>query len=153
MDAPCQLYIGIERRSTDILEDQKRDAAQSNPDVLDSFHRTKELGLQIKEALEEGDLDRFGELMDVHWQNKKRRSTKITDPRIDRWYQIARDNGALGGKLIGAGGGGFLLFYCPNAHKGRLRRTMAEEGLREMPFDFDVEGAKGAGGLLSNCPG
>jgi D-glycero-alpha-D-manno-heptose-7-phosphate kinase len=135
-------YTGIQRRSTDILEDQRRDAARSNPDVLGSLHQTKELGLQIKETLEDGDLDRFGELLDVHWQNKKRRSTKITDPRIDRWYEVARDNGAVGGKLIGAGGGGFLLFYCPNSHKGRLRRAMADEGLREMPFDFDLEGAK-----------
>jgi D-glycero-alpha-D-manno-heptose-7-phosphate kinase len=110
--------------------------------VVDSLHKTKELRLEIKDALPASDLDRFGELLDAHWQNKKRRSTKITDPRIDRWYEIARDNGALGGKLIGAGGGGFLLFYCPNSHKGQLRRAMAEEGLREMPFDFDLEGAK-----------
>jgi len=135
-------YTGIERRALDILEDQKRDTMQSKEDVVESLHRTKELGLEIKEALEAGDLDRFGELMDVHWQNKKRRSTKISDPRIDRWYEIARDNGALGGKLIGAGGGGFFLFYCPNAHKGQLRRAMAAEGLREMPFEFDFEGAK-----------
>lgn len=135
-------YTGIQRRAMDILEDQKRDTAHSNPDVIESLHRTKELGLQIKEALQDGDLDRFGELMDVHWQNKKRRSGKISDPRIDRWYELARDNGAVGGKLIGAGGGGFLLFYCPNSHKGQLRKAMAEEGLREMPFEFDFEGAK-----------
>jgi D-glycero-alpha-D-manno-heptose-7-phosphate kinase len=135
-------YTGIERRALDILEDQKRDTMQSKEEVVESLHRTKELGLEIKEALEAGDLDRFGELMDVHWQNKKRRSTKISDPRIDRWYEVARDNGALGGKLIGAGGGGFFLFYCPNAHKGQLRRAMAEEGLREMAFEFDFEGAK-----------
>jgi len=135
-------YTGIQRRAWDILEDQKRDTAQSNPDVVESLHRTKDLGLQIKQALEEGDLGRFGELMDVHWQNKKRRSDKVSDPRIDRWYELARDNGALGGKLIGAGGGGFFLFYCPNSYKGRLRQVMAEEGPREMPFDFDFEGAK-----------
>jgi D-glycero-alpha-D-manno-heptose-7-phosphate kinase len=135
-------YTGMERRALDILEDQKRDTMQSKEEVVESLRRTKELGLEIKEALEAGDLNRFGELMDVHWQNKKRRSTKISDPRIDRWYEVARDNGALGGKLIGAGGGGFLLFYCPNAHKGQLRRTMAAEGLREMPFEFDFEGAK-----------
>jgi D-glycero-alpha-D-manno-heptose-7-phosphate kinase len=101
--------------------------------VVDSLHKTKELGLEIKNALAAGDLNRFGELLDVHWQTKKRRSTKITDPRIDRWYGIARDNGALGAKLLGAGGGGFLLFYCPNAHKGYLRRTMAEEGCGRCP--------------------
>jgi D-glycero-alpha-D-manno-heptose-7-phosphate kinase len=135
-------YTGIQRRTMDILEDQKRDTTDSNPDVIASLHRTKDLGLQIKEALEEGDLGRFGELLDVHWENKKRRSGKISDPRIDRWYELARDSGAIGGKLVGAGGGGFLLFYCPNSCKGKLRVAMAEEGLREMPFDFDFEGAK-----------
>ncbi len=135
-------YTGIERRALDILEDQKRDTAHSNRDVVDSLHRTKELGLQIKEALEQGDLDRFGELMDTHWQNKKKRSGKITDSRLDKWYEVARDSGAIGGKLIGAGGGGFFLFYCPNSYKGRVRHAMVAEGLREMSFDFDFEGAK-----------
>jgi D-glycero-alpha-D-manno-heptose-7-phosphate kinase len=135
-------YTGIQRRAMDILEDQKRDTTHSKEDVVESLHKTKALGLEIRAALEAGDFNRFGELMDVHWQNKKRRSTKISDPRIDNWYDLARDNGALGGKLIGAGGGGFLLFYCPNSHKGRLREAMAEEGLREMQFDFDFEGAK-----------
>jgi D-glycero-alpha-D-manno-heptose-7-phosphate kinase len=87
-------------------------------------------------------LDRLGLLLDEHWQNKKRRSNKISDPRIDRWYEIARENGALGGKIIGAGGGGFMMLYCPNAKKGAVRQAMAAEGLREMPFDFDFEGAK-----------
>jgi D-glycero-alpha-D-manno-heptose-7-phosphate kinase len=135
-------YTGIQRRAMDILEEQKRDTTQAKDDVVESLHKTKALGLEIKAALDAGDFNRFGELMDVHWQNKKRRSTKISDPRIDRWYDLARDNGALGGKLIGAGGGGFLFFYCPNSHKRRLREAMAEEGLREMQFDFDFEGAK-----------
>ncbi len=135
-------YTGIERRSLDILEDQKRDTAQAQADVLESLHRTKELGLEIKASLEAGDLGRFGELLDDHWQNKKRRSAKISDLRIDRWYDIARDNGALGGKLIGAGGGGFFLFCCPADRKRQLREALAREGLREMAFDFDFEGAK-----------
>jgi D-glycero-alpha-D-manno-heptose-7-phosphate kinase len=135
-------YTGIQRRAMDILEDQKRDTMRSDEGVVKSLHKTKALGFEIKAALEAGDFSRFGELMDVHWQNKKRRSTKISDPRIDRWYDLARDNGALGGKLIGAGGGGFFLFYCSNSHKGQLREAMAEEGLRELPFDFDFGGAK-----------
>jgi len=135
-------YTGIQRRAMDILEEQTRDTTQSKEGVVESLHKTKALGLEIKAALDTGDFHRFGELMDVHWQNKKRRSPKISDPRIDRWYEIARDNGALGGKLIGAGGGGFLLFCCPNSHKRQLREAMAEEGLREMQFDFDFEGAK-----------
>jgi D-glycero-alpha-D-manno-heptose-7-phosphate kinase len=135
-------YTGIQRRAMDILEDQKRDTTHSKEDVVESLHRTKALGLEIKAALEVGDFNRVGELMDVHWQNKKRRSAKISAPRIDHWYDLARDNGALGGKLIGAGGGGFFLFCCPNSHKGLLREAMADEGLREMQFDFDFEGAK-----------
>lgn len=135
-------YTNVQRRSMDILEDQKRDTVQVKKSVLESLHRTKELGIEIRAALEAGDFNRFGELLDAHWQNKKRRSGKVSDARIDRWYEVARDNGALGGKLMGAGGGGFFLFYAPNSHKGQLRQAMVQEGLREMPFDFDFEGAK-----------
>ena len=135
-------YTGITRRSSDILEAQKRDTRQGDPMVVDSLHRTKELGYQIKEALEQGDLELFGRLLDEHWQNKKRRSGKISDPRIDHWYEIAKENGALGGKIMGAGGGGFFMFYCPNDHKAQLRQALSEAGLREMPYDFDFEGAK-----------
>ncbi len=135
-------YTGIERRSLDILEDQKRDTARAEAEVMDSLHETKRLGLDIKASLEAGDLTRFGELLDEHWQNKKRRSAKISDSRIDLLYELARDNGALGGKLMGAGGGGFFLFYCPSPPKRLLREVLAREGLREMAFDFDFEGAK-----------
>lgn len=135
-------YTGIERRSLDILEDQERDTAGARAEVVDSLHATKRLGLDIKAALEAGDLVRFGELLDTHWQNKKRRSAKISDSRFDRLYELARDNGALGGKLMGAGGGGFFLFYCPSPPKRQLREVLAQEGLREMAFDFDFEGAK-----------
>ncbi len=135
-------YTGIERRSLDILEEQRRDTAGAKDGMLENLHRTKQLGREIKTALEAADFNRFGELLDAHWQNKKRRSSKISDFRIDRWYEMARDNGALGGKLMGAGGGGFFVFYCPNSHKRRLREVMAQEGLREMPFDFDFAGAK-----------
>ena len=135
-------YTGIMRNSSDVLEDQKQDTQQDNPVVVDSLHRTKELGYRIKEALEQGDLERFGRMLDEHWQNKKRRSTKISDPNIDQWYEIARQNGALGGKIMGAGGGGFFMFYCPNSHKAGLRRALSKAGLREMPYEFDFEGAK-----------
>lgn len=135
-------FTGIVRRSRDILEEQERDTEGSAPTVVESLHYTKELGYQIKEALEKGDLERFGLLLDEHWQNKKRRSDKVSDSRIDRWYEIAKGNGALGGKIIGAGGGGFLMLFCPNARKGAIRQALAGEGLREMPFDFDFEGAK-----------
>ena len=135
-------YTGVTRSSSGILEAQKVGTQNGDTEMVDSLHRTKELGYRIKEALEEGDLDRFGLLLDEHWQNKKRRSDKISDSNIDRWYDVARENGALGGKIMGAGGGGFFMFYCPNSHKARLRKAMAAEGLREMPYDFDFEGAK-----------
>jgi D-glycero-alpha-D-manno-heptose-7-phosphate kinase len=135
-------YTGLQRASMDILEDQRQDTVGAKDDVVRSLHLVKGLGMEIRAALEAGDLSRAGELMDVHWQQKKMRSQKISSPMIDRWYEVARDGGALGGKLIGAGGGGFFLFLCPNSHKGQLRQVMAAEGLREMPFDFDFEGAK-----------
>jgi len=135
-------YTGIIRRSRDILQDQEVDTQRGDTAVVKSLHRTKELGYWIKEALEKGDPERFGLLLDEHWQNKKRRSGKISHPEIDRWYGIAKENGALGGKIMGAGGGGFFMFYCPNNHKAQLRQAMAAVGLREMPFDFDFEGAK-----------
>ena len=109
---------------------------------MDSLHRTKELGYRIKETLEQGDLDRFGLLLDEHWQNKKRRSDKISSPQLDQWYELAKANGALGGKIMGAGGGGFFMFCCPPKRKAQLRKALAAEGLREMPYEFDFDGAK-----------
>ena len=135
-------YTGLTRASTVILEAQRQDTVQGSSNVVDSLHRTRELGLQIKETLERGDLEGFGRLMDEHWQNKKRRSAQISDARIDRWYDLAKQNGALGGKIVGAGGGGFLMLCCPNGYKAKLRRAMASEGLKEMAYDFDFEGAK-----------
>lgn len=135
-------YTGVTRRSSDILEDQKRDTRRGDTTVVDSLHRTKELGYRIREALEQGDLERFGLLLHEHWENKKRRSAKISDPRIDEWYEIARRNGALGGKIMGAGGGGFFMLYCPNNCKARLRHALSAAGLREMSYDFDFEGTK-----------
>ena len=135
-------YTGILRSSGNILEDQKRDTQRNDSTVVDSLHRTKELGYRIKEALEQGELEKFGRLLHEHWENKKRRSGKISNPKIDQWYELARENGAIGGKIMGAGGGGFFMFYCPNGCKARLRMALKESGLREMPYDFDFEGAK-----------
>ncbi|MBI4790450.1 MAG: galactokinase [Chloroflexi bacterium] len=135
-------YTGMTRSSSQVLTEQKRDTEQGDAAVIDSLHRTREIGLAIKETLQKGDLVRFGQLLDEHWENKKRRSNKISDSRLDRLYEIAKESGALGGKIMGAGGGGFFMFFCPNSSKVRLREAMAAQGLREMLFDFDYEGAK-----------
>jgi len=135
-------YTGIVRRSSDVLSDQKRDTEHGEAVVIESLHYTKELGYRIKEALEQGELDQFGRLLGEHWVNKKRRSAKISHPSIDRAYALASNHGALGGKVIGAGGGGFLMLYCPDGTKAGIRRALATEGLREMPFNFDLDGAK-----------
>ena len=135
-------YTGITRTSRDILAEQKRGTESGQQEIVESLHRTREIGYEIKEALEQGNLDRYGGLLDEHWQNKKRRSSMISAGCIDQWYERARRCGALGGKIMGAGGGGFLMLYVPPAAKPAVRRTMQDEGLREMLFDFDFEGAK-----------
>lgn len=108
--------------------------------MTDNLHFVKELGYKSKEALEQGDLMEFGRLMDVHWQNKKKRSGGMSNPEINAWYDEAMASGAVGGKLIGAGGGGFLMFYA--ADKTKLRHVMRERGLKEVRFRFDFEGTK-----------
>ena len=135
-------YTGLTRPSREILEAQKQDTEKGNSTVVDSLHRTKDLGYRVKEALEQGRLEQFGLLLDEHWQNKKRRSAQVSDPQIDGWYDLAKGNGALGGKIIGAGGGGFLMLYCPSERKAALREALSAAGLREMSYDFDFEGAK-----------
>ncbi len=136
-------FTGLTRSSRAILQQQKDDTKIGEANVIDSLKKTKDLGYKIKEALELGDLDKFGQYLHLHWENKKRRSNKISNPEIDKWYDIAMENGALGGKIMGAGGGGFLLFYCPNnSSKANVRNSLSDAGLREVPFGFDFEGAK-----------
>ena len=135
-------FTGQSRNSGDILEMQKSQTEKRDPVMVDSLHRTKELGYQVREALQSGDFDRFGLLLDDHWRNKKRRAGPISDARLDAWYDLAKNHGALGGKIIGAGGGGFFMFCCKLGCRGALRAVLAREGLREMPYDFDREGAK-----------
>src|SRR5450759_3217343 len=108
--------------------------------MLDNLHFTKDLGLQSLAALESGNLDQFARLMDAHWQRKQARSVGMSNAQINAWYACAMANGALGGKLIGAGGGGFLMFYAGD--KARLRHAMREKGLQEVRFRFDFEGSK-----------
>ena len=134
-------YTGISRDAMSILGEQSAAAKKEESDVAKSLLQIKEIGMEIKNSIERGDLDNFGKLMDEHWRVKKTMSNKMSDPKIDRLYALAKDRGALGGKIMGAGGGGFLVFYCPGDKKG-VREAMTAEGLREMPFRFEPEGAK-----------
>lgn len=133
-------FTGYSRAASDILREQDVKSKQSDREMIANLHVMKELGLQSRDALEAGDLARFAELMNTHWERKKERSVNMSNSRIDQWYGLARANGALGGKVIGAGGGGFLLFYAND--KVRLRRAMREAGLPEVRFRFDFEGTK-----------
>ena len=134
-------YTGIVRRSSEILEDQNQASNRNETKVIESLHRIKEIGQEIKTALEAGNPRRFGELLHEHWEMKKRLSGKVSSERIHHWYETARENGALGGKIMGAGGGGFFMFYC-DGDKAKLRKAMTREGLVEMRFRFDLEGSK-----------
>lgn len=134
-------YTGLTRRASDVLADQAQATTAGDQAVVANLHQIKAIGLEILTALEGNRLERFGELLDAHWQAKRGLSAKVTTSQIDAWYQIAKNNGALGGKIMGAGGGGFFMFYC-NGSKESLRAAMRQEGLIEMPFRFDLEGSK-----------
>src|SRR5690606_9134951 len=131
---------GYSRAASSILQDQKTRSEGRDDTMLKNLHETKELGRQSLAALEAGDLEAFARLLDEHWQRKRVRSTGMSNDQINAWYDHARAHGALGGKLIGAGGGGFLMFYAGD--KPRLRHAMREAGLQEVRFRFDFEGTK-----------
>ncbi|MDE3098746.1 MAG: galactokinase [Verrucomicrobiota bacterium] len=134
-------FTGYSRSASAILKEQDRKSRSDDRSMIENLHFVKDLGLQSQAALERGDLPEFARLMDVHWQRKKQRSGGMSNPRINEWYDMAMANGALGGKLIGAGGGGFLMFYAEE--KTRLRHSMTRNaGLQEARFRFDFEGAK-----------
>lgn len=133
-------FTGYSRNAGSILKDQKTRTQSNDNDMLTNLHFVKELGYRSKKALEGGDAPLFGELMHEHWEHKKRRSGGMTNPQIDEWYELGMKNGAVGGKLVGAGGGGFLMFYASD--RNRLRHAMAKAGLEEVRFRFDFEGTK-----------
>src|SRR5215813_1562883 len=139
-DGLCLFFTGYSRSAAAILKEQDDRSKAKDGLMIDNLHYVKDLGRRSHTALLEGDLPRFAELMDEHWQEKKKRSGDMSNTQIDQWYQIAKRNGAFGGKLIGAGGGGFLMFYTEN--KRRLLHAMLEQGLEEVRFRFDFEGSK-----------
>jgi D-glycero-alpha-D-manno-heptose-7-phosphate kinase len=133
---------GIERSASEILSEQDEKSKRDDPEIIENLHKIKELGLETRKALERGKVDELGRFLHVHWETKRKRSSKMTDPFIDECYETARKNGALGGKLIGAGGGGFFMFYCHNSDKPGLSQAMKKAGLKPMRFRFDFEGTK-----------
>ena len=131
-------YTGYTRSASDILREQDAKSKDHDQTMIDNLHFVKELGMETRQAFEGGDLRRFAEIMQIHWKHKKKRSNNMSNSTIDECYELACRNGALGGKLIGAGGGGFLMFYTED--KTRLRHAMREAGVREVRMRFDFQG-------------
>ena len=134
-------YTGITRSAGEILGKQQAKVADSDGDAMKKMHAIKAIGLESKKALESGDLRGFGELLHEHWTVKRGITDGMTTHSVDSWYSVARKNGALGGKLVGAGGGGFLMLFCQEGRQ-KVRAALAREGLTEMRFRFDFEGSK-----------
>jgi D-glycero-alpha-D-manno-heptose-7-phosphate kinase len=135
-------FTGAAHHSWDILADQEKSTRLPSGAAVEALHEVKEAGARLREALSGGDLALFGSLLDDAWQAKKRVSSRISSPRIDHLYQVARNHGAAGGKITGAGGGGFLLLYADSESQDRVRTAMQGEGLQEMTFLFDHQGAQ-----------
>src|SRR5947208_12478874 len=133
-------FTGYARSASKILQEQHDKSTQSDEAMLENLHFVKELARQSQRALEGNDLREFARLMDVHWRRKKERSAIMSNEFINDSYDVAMASGALGGKLIGAGGGGFLMFYADD--KARLRHAMRERGLMEVRFRLEPEGTK-----------
>jgi D-glycero-alpha-D-manno-heptose-7-phosphate kinase len=133
-------FTGFARSASTILKDQDKRSKEMDEEMLNNLYYVKELGLRSKEMLITGRTSEFGALMHAHWEHKRKRSVGMSNPQIDEWYELGMKNGALGGKLVGAGGGGFLMFYAED--RNRLRHTMTKAGLEEVRFRFDFEGTK-----------
>ncbi len=131
-------FTGSARAASEILRDQDKRTKESGKEMLENLHFTKQLGRESRDALVAGDLRKFAELMHAHWEHKKKRSPGMSNGRVDELYDLARANGALGGKLVGAGGGGFLMLYTED--KTRVRQAMRQAGLREVRIQFDFGG-------------
>ena len=139
-DNLVMVSTGYYRAASSVLKEQDDRSKQNDQAMIDNLHYVRDLGHRSREAIESGNLAHYGELMHEHWMHKKKRSSNMSNPDIDRWYELARANGAIGGKVIGAGGGGFLLFYTEE--KAKLRAVLKREGLMEIRFGFDYEGTK-----------
>jgi D-glycero-alpha-D-manno-heptose-7-phosphate kinase len=133
-------FTGYSRSAAEILQDQDQRTRQADASMVENLHYVKELGLRSRRALEQGAAATFGEIMHEHWERKRQRSSGMSNPQIDEWYELGRNAGAIGGKLVGAGGGGFLMFYAPQPD--RVRAAMARAQLEEVRFRFDFDGTR-----------
>jgi len=140
-DNLLMFFTGYNRSASAILKDQHERSKQDDQAMLTNLHHVKEIGYASQKVIESGDLRELARLMDEHWQRKRARSTGMSNAKINEWYDLAMANGALGGKLIGAGGGGFLMFYAEEG-KAKLRHAMRGAGLKEVRFRFDFEGTR-----------
>jgi D-glycero-alpha-D-manno-heptose-7-phosphate kinase len=138
-DRLLMFFTGYSRSANELLSDQKKKTDSGDDTMIENLHHTKALGMRIRTALESGDTHQFGRLMDEHWQHKRERTQGMSNACIDHWYKVAMGNGAVGGKLIGAGGGGFLMFYAEDP--AALRKAMAAQRLEEVRFGFDHDGS------------
>ena len=141
-------YTGQQRRNEKILGSQDKATKNRDEKVLESLHYIKNSGYKILEIVQNGNLAALGEMFDEHWKYKKQLAKGVTNPRFNHIYETAKINGAIGGKLSGAGGGGFFTFYCEK-NQDKLKNAMKEMGLREMQYNFDYEGTKILANFLS----
>jgi D-glycero-alpha-D-manno-heptose-7-phosphate kinase len=139
-DSLVMYFTGYSRKASDILREQDTKSQGRDSAMIENLHFVKDLGFRTRTAMESGHIDQIGPLMDEHWQFKKKRSKGMSNPLIDDWYRLALQNGATGGKLIGAGGGGFLMFFTED--KKRLRHAFHNSGLKEIRWRFEYEGTK-----------
>lgn len=133
-------FTGFSRSASKVLLDQNKKSKENDKEMIDNLHFVKDLGYKSKETLENDNLELFGKLMHEHWKHKKKRSNGMSNTQIDKWYNLGLQNGAIGGKLVGAGGGGFLMFLAND--KMKLRKAMTSAGLEEVNFRFEFEGTK-----------
>ena len=135
-------FTGSSRSASQILSHQNKASQQQHPQVLEALHAVRAMAKEVKERLQQGELEQFGQLLDLNWQHKKQFAPGVTTDRIDDWYRIARANGAIGGKITGAGGGGFLMIYCEDGAGKRVTQALEQRGLRRMDYRFEFNGAQ-----------
>ena len=135
-------FTGSSRSASEILKRQTASSRQQEPPVIEALHRVKVLAYDVRRALEQGDLHAFGDLLHENWEQKKRFANGVSNPEIDEAYDLARSAGAIGGKITGAGGGGFLMLYCEPAHQDAVYQALRSKGIERMDFRFESMGAR-----------